>query len=301
MRVFITGASGFIGNAVALAFKANGHTVYGLTRNPDRASELQKHEIIPVIGQLEKIDTYQSYLSQTEVWVHCAFENSSEGVEKDAVAVNGLVHAAQGSYLPKTLIYTSGVWVYGDTKGKIVDEASMLNPFDIVQWRPAHEDRVLNIPSKSIKSVVIRPGYVYGGSGSLTDAWFRDAENGQLSVIEGGKNRWAMIHRQDLASAYVLAAEKGVSGAVFNIVDSSRCTVAEIAEEIYTNLGMQKKVANLSSTEAKNKFGLLAEPFAASQMISNEKARRLLGWLPQQPQFIESISNLYSTWKAYQN
>lgn len=299
MRVFITGASGFIGNAVARAFKNNGHTVFGLIRNSEKAHELQKYEIIPVIGSLEKPETYRQYLSQTEVWVHCAFENSREGIEKDALTVNCFVHAAQGSYLPKTLIYTSGIWVYGNTKGKVVDEGSHLDPC-LVDWRPAHEERIISCASKSVKAVVIRPGCVYGGSGSLTSTWFSDAKNRKLSVIAEGRNRWAMIHLQDLARAYVLAAEKEASSAIFNIVDNSRSTLIEIAEAISCQLNITEKVIRLSPEEAQAKYGFFTPAMAIDQLISNERAKRILGWTPLQPQFIEDIQNLYRTWEEWQ-
>ncbi|MGE3534073.1 MAG: NAD-dependent epimerase/dehydratase family protein, partial [Parachlamydiales bacterium] len=139
MRVFITGASGYIGEAVAHAFRKRGHHVCGLVRSEKSANELRKHEIIPILGDISAPQTYFLHAEQAEVLVHCAFENSADAVKKDAIAIETLLTAAKKSSQIKMIIYTSGIWVYGNTRGHIVDEATPLNPLDLVKWRPRSE------------------------------------------------------------------------------------------------------------------------------------------------------------------
>src|SRR4029450_1243631 len=106
---------------------------------------------------------------------------------------------------PKTFLYTSGVWVYGSTGDQPADETTPLTPLHLVAWRPAHEQMVLS--ATNVRGIVFRPGCVYGKPGSLTAAWFEGASKGDLSVVGDGKNRWAMVHVDDVAEAYVRAAE----------------------------------------------------------------------------------------------
>ena len=137
MRIFVTGASGYIGHAVAKAFRAKGHSVFGLVRADDQARQLMLEEITPVMGDLEQPHSYQGVLKNVEVAVHCAFDYSSEkGVERDAATIDAILQIFSKSPLPRTFIYTSGVWVYGSRGYELVDESMPLKPLDVVKWRP---------------------------------------------------------------------------------------------------------------------------------------------------------------------
>ena len=239
MRIFVTGASGYIGNAVAKAFRFNGHDVWGLVRSEEAALRLRRDEIRPVLGSMENSNAFRQLIIEADVLVHCAFDGTGEGVKKDAAAVDFFLQMAAHSPFPKTVIYTSGVWVYGNTKENTADELSPIHPISIVRWRPMHEELLLKAESKKIRPIVIRPGCVYGGKGGLTALWFEAAEKGELAVLGKGDYRWAMVHLSDLARLYVKAAEKECSGIVLNGVDSSRNTVYEMLEAV-RKLGFAK-------------------------------------------------------------
>src|SRR6266702_2157757 len=113
MQVFVTGATGYIGFAVAAALRRAGHRVWGLARSEAKARRLTQHEIDPVIGDLADPNTYLEVASDCAVLVHTAFD------------------------------FTSGAWVYGDTGDRMVDETTPPNPTRLVAWRPAHEQLVL--------------------------------------------------------------------------------------------------------------------------------------------------------------
>ena len=178
MRVFITGASGYIGHSVAKAFRAKGHTVYGLVRSQDNANHLLTHEIWPIMGEMDNPESYRPILEEVEVAVHCAFDYSPKGIENDEKVIDTILSVFSQNPYPRSLIYTSGVWVYGSRGTQVVDESMPLNPLEIVKWRPNHEEKVLNAATQTLRPVVIRPGCVYGGAGGMMKDIFSSAQNG---------------------------------------------------------------------------------------------------------------------------
>ncbi|HYT05752.1 MAG TPA: NAD-dependent epimerase/dehydratase family protein [Gemmatimonadales bacterium] len=211
MQVFVTGATGYVGSSVATAFRRVGHRVWGLTRSEAKARRLAQQEIQPVIGDLANPKSYADVAAECAVLVHAAFEYSAQGVAKDKTAIEALVEAGRRGARPKTLIFTSGAWVHGDTGDRMVDETTPLNPVALVAWRPAHEQLVLQAPG--VRGLVIRPGCVYGGPGGLTAPWFADASAGKPPTVVGdGRNRWTMVHADDLADAYLRVGESGLGG-----------------------------------------------------------------------------------------
>src|SRR5216117_4584611 len=245
MKVFITGATGYIGFAVSAALRRHGHRVWGLARNEAKAGRLARHEIDPVIGNLADPKSYADVAAQCSVLIHTAFDYVAEGVARDKRAIETLLEAGRRGAQPKTLIFTSGAWVYGDTGDRMVDETTPLNPIKLVAWRPAHEQLVLR--ATSARGLVIRPGCVYGGAGGLTAPWF--AKPGE-TVVGDGRQRWTMVHVDDLADAYVRAAESGLAGEIFNVNDRSRFTVLELATAAARAAGYKGETRPLPLAEA---------------------------------------------------
>ena len=300
MRVFITGASGYIGHAVAKAFRAKGHTVFGLVRSQERADGLIAKEIWPIIGDLAKPESYRSILEDVEAAVHCARDYSSAGVENDAKAIDTILSTFSQSRYPRSLLYTSGIWIYGSQGNRLVDESTAVQPLDIVKWRPAHEEKVLNSPSKNIRTVVMRPGFVYGGTGGLMKHFFASVQNGAVEIIGEGHNRWPMIHVEDLAHAYVSAAERELSGIVLNVCDDSTATVREMAEAIARAAHIEGKIKGMTLEEAKGKLGSLAEGFQIHLMVNNSRIKRLLGWQVHHAPFIYEAELYLKAWQEAQ-
>lgn len=287
MRIFVTGAGGYIGGAVAEVFARAGHSVSGLVRSEEKGRELLKGEVIPVVGDLARPESYQGAMAGAEVVVHCASDHSAAWAEVEGRFLDAVLS------LPRALVYTAGVWNNGYTGAVVKDEATPDAPIDIVKWRAIHEKRVLEAGG-----VVIRPGCVYGESGSLTAFWFASAESGCVEIVGAGDNRWAMIHLHDLAQAYLLAVEKELTSTLFNIVDHSHYTVMEMAQAIATLTGIPSKVRSLSATEAVEKCGGLVPGLLIDQQLSNERARRLLNWHVRHKTFLEDLPRYYHSWKA---
>src|SRR3989475_101561 len=194
MRVFVTGATGYVGFAVATALRRAGHDVYGLTRAAAKVPQLARQEIRAVIGDIGDPKSYADTAEECSVLVHAAFESSASAVAKDKTAVDALIETGRRGSQPKTLIFTSGVWVHGDTGGKLVDESTPLHPIKLVAWRPAHEQMVLQ--AKTVRGLVIRPGCVYRRSGGGTGGWVGAALAGEPPAGGGaGRNPWGGMAR----------------------------------------------------------------------------------------------------------
>lgn len=297
MKIFITGASGYIGAAVAAAFARRGHETAGLVRSQDKARILNRSEVSAVIGDLRSPDSYRAAAAAADVLVHCAVDYSAhEGLDRSAVET--LLSASEGSR-KAAVIYTSGVWLYGDTDGKTVDETVALQKGAIIPWRLDHEKLVLAASGGTRRTLVLRPGCVYGGRGSLTSMWFQSALDKKAAVIAGdGQNRWALVHAEDLAALYVLAAESAVSGELLNATDRSRETVLEMAQAASRAVGSGGKVKTLTPEEARAAFGGLAEGLLLDQQVDSSKAERLLGWTPRVSGFAAGAERFALAWDA---
>lgn len=298
MRVFITGPFGYVGAPITKAFSMAGHQVRGLVRTEKKANELRKIGVEAILADFTKPKTYLQAIEQAEVIIHTAFAESFHS-KAETLFLDALMDAiSRLSHSFKTFIYTSGVWVIGNTGKAIADESSDLNPIDLVKWRVAQEARILDAASTKFRPVVIRPGCVYGSSGSLTSLWFESTLQGVVEIIGDGTNHWSMIHQDDLARAYLMVAEQECNNLILNIVDHSHASVMEMAIAISQTAGIPGKVKSLESTSAKEKYEDLAEGLLIDQHISNERAMRLLGWRPQHPSFIDNVDIHYMAWKA---
>ena len=144
--------------------------------------------------------------------------------------------------------------MYGSTRGALADETTPLNPPKLVAPRPAIERMVLE--SGDVRGVVLRPGCVYGYQGGLTGMWFAGAVSEKsLKAVGDGRNRWAMVHADDLADAYLRAGESGLAGEVFNITDRSRASVREMLAAVAGATGYQGEIRFVPVAEAAAKMG----------------------------------------------
>jgi nucleoside-diphosphate-sugar epimerase len=299
MRVFLTGTTGYIGFNVALGFRRAGHDVWGLVRQPEKVNYLVRHEIHTVLGEVAKPATYAKVAAEADVLVHVAHDGPGGIVGPDRTAVETLLEAAGSGPRAKTFLYTSGVWVYGDTGDRLVDEGSPLHPARAAVWRVAHEALVLN--AARARGVVIRPGCVYGKQGGLTGQWFAGALGRRpFEVVGDGGNRWAMVHVWDVADAYVRAAEQGnLGGEAFNLTDPSHTTIREMATAVADAAGYTGEIRYVPVAEAEQTMGPLAEALALEQRVTSLKAGRTLGWKPRFNGFVADVATYLEAWKAY--
>lgn len=288
MRVFVTGATGCVGSAVAEALKRRGHTVMALARSEAAEEKLDRQGYEVVRGDLQDEMELAKYAALAEGVIHAAFAGYPEGPEIDERAVVNMLGALEGT--DKPFLYTSGVWVYGSTGDLRVHEESTLHPIELVEWRPRVEEMVREASGRGVGSVIIRPGVVYGGNQGMLDTMAREAlERDAVRIVGSGKQRWAFVHRKDMGRLYVQALEDGAGG-VFNATAPPSPTVEEVAQAISLSVGKSGRVEAWPLEDARAVLGLLADGLALDQAnISNEWAEESLGWVPRQPPVLAEI------------
>jgi len=288
MRVFMTGATGYIGSAVARALRGRGHDVVGLARNDSASEQLQRSGVHPVMGDMEHTDVLQEMVHDADAVIHCGFARGARAPELEAHALDAMLDAIGSDH--EAFIYTSGIWVYGSRGDAVVDENAPLNPTPLVAWRPAHERRVLGAAAHHLRTIVIRPGMVYGDDGGIVGGMVDEARRGILRVAGAGTNRWSMVRVDALADLYVLALERADRGAIYNAAHGAAVPYAEIARAASRAAGGDGAIEHVVLSEARKTLGAFADALAVDLQVSSERATRELGWAPDRPTVIEELS-----------
>src|SRR6266851_2957673 len=215
MEVFLTGATGYIGSAVAEALQRAGHKVAGLARTLEKAKQLEARGVRACLGDLLKPETIAAPSRTVSGVIQTASTNDANAPQTDAAVVGAILETLEGTGKP--FIYTSGVWVLGSTGDGSADEQTPLNPTPLVAHRPAMEQKVLGYKDRGVRTVVIRPALVYGRGGSGPKMLTKSArETGAARYVGDGQNRWPFVDVDDLAQLYVLALEKAPPGSVYH-------------------------------------------------------------------------------------
>src|SRR5579871_357706 len=280
MNVYLTGATGYIGSAVAEALQRAGHNVTGLARTPEKARQLEARGIHAVLGNLMEPDSVAAPVRAADGVIHTANTNDANAPKADAAVVSAILQILAGTNKP--FLYTSGVWVLGATGDNIATEETPVNPTPLVAHRAAIEQKVLAAKKQGVRTIVIRPALVYGRGGSLPAMLTKSArESGAARYVGDGRNRWPFVDVEDLAALYVLALEKAPAGSLYNAAHGPAHRVAEVAEAASIGAGANGKTEAWPLAEARKKLGPFADALALDQQISGEKACRELGWSPR--------------------
>lgn len=289
MRIFITGATGYIGTAVTSALIHAGHEITALARPTSESGALERAGVKILRGELTELGNFAEVVEAHDVAIHTAADRS------DPAAADRAVLDALLPIAGLRIVYTSGVWVFGNTGDAVVDESSPVQPISIVQWRPDHEERVLE--EANDRSAVIRPGCVYGGRQSLLAGWFAAAANNEpLDLIGHGVNRWSMVYLDDLADLYLKVVEEEASG-LFHATDDSRATLGQMAKAIIEGAGGSSSVIRYRPLdEVEKELGPFSEALALDQHVSSALTRSSLHWEPS-VSFVHSIERQWEEWR----
>jgi nucleoside-diphosphate-sugar epimerase len=267
MRVFLSGATGYIGSAVLEALVRAGHEVTALVRDDVAAARLDGPGIRPIVGNLERPASYRAAAAGHDAYVLCAFEPTARGVDVEPRE-------------PAT-------------------EECGLDPAEHVRWRPDHERLVLDAAGPRLRTAVIRPGIVYGGSRGIVGDLFRDAANGLMRVIGTGENHWPLVYDRDLADLYVRVVERPDAAGVFHANDEGDERVNDVVEAIRSHMPVAPDVRHVPLAEARAKYGPVADALALDQVLRSPRARAL-GWTPALRSVAGNVPRLLAEWRAGQ-
>jgi nucleoside-diphosphate-sugar epimerase len=285
MKIFITGAGGFIGGTVARRLLMAGHNIRGLVRDRDKAGQLEALGIAPVLGSLEDYDLLVGEAQRADGAINTANSDNLPAVE-------ALIEGLRGSGKP--LLHTSGSSVIGDdARGNrlsenIFDEDT---PFIVDPAKRPRRDidlRVLAAAKEGIRAIVLCPGNIYGsGSGlnprSVQIPFLVDQarESSLVHIVGQGVNRWSNVHIEDVAELYSLALQKAPPGA-FYFVENGEASFAEIGDAIARRLKFGP-VQHWTAEDAAERWGKLHAyyTFGSNSRVRAKRARAELGWAPR--------------------
>ncbi|HEY0932312.1 MAG TPA: SDR family oxidoreductase [Trebonia sp.] len=291
MRVFVTGASGFIGSAVVADLIGAGHQVLGLARSQDSARRLAELGAAAYDAKLADLDKLAEAAGDADGVIHLAYRHGSpadEAAASDQRAIEAMGEALAGSDRP--LVVTSGTLVL--QTGRLGTEAGEPSPSAPAALRAAGERAALSLSGRGVRASVVRLAPCVhdrvrrGFVGALIGAAQRTGTSG---YVGDGSQRWPAVHRLDAATLFRSALESAPAGSVLHGVGETGIPFCAIAEVIGTRLGLP--VREIAASRASGHFGWIGSLAGADAPAASELTRELLHWEPSHAGLLDDLSH----------
>ena len=292
MRVFITGASGWIGTALTKDLLAAGHDVRGLARSEASAEKVRANGGEPVRGDMQDHDLLVSEAADADATAHLAFtldfEEFDETVDNEVRLIEGIGAALDGS--GKAFFAASGT---PTGQGGIATEEDVIDPDGPAGARARTANAVLHLSERGIRSGLVRmPRTVHGQgdrNGLITNLVALDRQLGVAAYVGDGRNRWPAVHIGDAGHLFRLALEQAPAGSVLHAVGEEGLAMGDVAAVIARKTGLPASAVDPES------LGLFGTLLGGDQPASSVATRRLLHWEPTGPTLIEDLEAGYYT------
>jgi nucleoside-diphosphate-sugar epimerase len=293
MRIFVTGASGWIGSAVVSELLGSGHQVIGLARSDASAAAVAAAGAEVRRGDIGELEVLRAAARESDGVVHLAFRHDvaftgdfETAVGSDLAAIEALGDALAGTDRP--LAIASGV--AGLKPGTLATERDMGEPSPGPGGRVLNERAALGLAERGVRSMSVRFAPTVHGNGDhgfIAMIVAADRSAGSAAYIDDGTNRWAAVHRSDAARLVRLAIEGAPARSVLHAVGEEGVAIRDVAEAI--GRGLELPVTSITAEQADDQFGFLARFVALDMPVSNALTRELLGWKPTHPGLIEDL------------
>ena len=288
MKILTIGASGYLGGGAARALRAAGHDVIANARTEESAQKMRALGYKTVSGDVENPASLAEAAAASDGVVYAVQLNGEHAEEQDSNALRALLDALAGTKKP--FVYTSGVWLYGNTGERVADESTQPNPLPSGSFRPRLERIVLDAVPRGIRSIVVRPGCVYGDARGLPAMFVNSAATeGAARTIGDGSNRWAMIHVDDLGALYEKLITQATSGEIYNATDDTTFTQLEIAQAASHAVGGTGSTVPWPVEKARAALGPWVAALAMDQRVTSARARARLGWKPREKSVLHDL------------
>jgi nucleoside-diphosphate-sugar epimerase len=293
MRVFVTGATGFIGSALTNELIATGHQVIGLCRSAEKAPALAASGAEVYQGSLENVDGLKNGIARSDAVVHLAFNHDfsrfQQNCEDDRRVIEALGAMLKGSGRP--LLITSGTGMTNTAPGQLATEDGELISSAVIP-RAASEEAVQALVADGLNASVVRLPQVHDTEkqGLVTRAIQISHEKGACAYIGDGQNRWPAAPLADVARLYRLAIEKAECGARYHAVAEEGVSMRDIMNVLGRRLGLPIK--SITAEEAQDWYGWLAMFAMRDLPASGAQTRNRLGWEPKGPTLLADLAEL---------
>jgi len=293
MRVFITGATGFIGSAIIPELVAAGHQVVGLARSEAAAKSLDAIGAQVHRGSLEDLESLRSGAAAADGVIHCAFNHDfsqyQNNCESDRRVIESMGSALIGSDRP--FVVSGGVGV--STPGRAATEDDACVPSSMLP-RSASEEAALSLAERGVRASMMRLPQVHNleMQGLITLLVAIAREKRVSAYVGDGTNRWPAAHRLDVARLYKLALEKGTAGARYHAIAEEGVPLRQIAEVIGRRLNLP--IVSKSPEEAADHFGWMGFMVGRDGPASSALTQERLGWHPLQPGLIADLEHAHN-------
>lgn len=291
MRVFVTGASGFIGSAVVAELGRAGHEVVGLARSAAVAERLTRTGVTPWPGELADLETLRAGAAAADGVVHLAFEHDfsryRQAGDTDRAAVEALGRGLAGTDRP--LVITSGTGVL--TPGRIGTERDAADPHSAAAPRVLGERAALALADRGVRTSVVRlPPSVHSRQKKGFVATMVDIARatGVSGYVGDGSNRWPAVHLLDAAALFRLALDQAPAGSVLHGVAEEGIAVRDLAELIGRRLAVP--TASIAPRDSAEHFGWLSFIVGSDIPASSRLTRDQLGWCPTRPGLWDDVA-----------
>ncbi len=287
-KIFLTGATGYLGSVIAEKLKTRGYKVFGLARNTESVAKLNENNIEAIEGNLRDLDILKKAARENDAVFHTAFNHSgdySANAKLDRDVINAFGEALAGT--DKPLIITSSSAILADTKSMEADEDYPFDPNSSRVVRGEAERDIQQMSQKGVRAIALRfPLFIYGRGGSLFLPFMINQAKtvGSANYIGEGSEMVSAIHVEDAAELFVAALETGTAKGVYNAVTES-VSLKDLNESIARMLNIKAK--SISAEKGREQFGGVFEFLSKNNQLSAEKAKRQIEWSPSAFRTIE--------------